>query len=202
MSLAALDPLLQPFDLGPLHLRNRVVSTSHEPAYGHDGMPKERYRLYHREKAKGGVALTMIGGSAIIAPDSPPAFGNLHLYKDEIVPWFRELADDVHEHGAAVMIQVTHLGRRTSNYTGDWLPTVAASPVREPAHRAVQYPELQRVPSGGGFEHGLGQGVILLVQQEIEVFHQRSPFTSVGAAGGVSRRRRALSGSSGSKLRK
>lgn len=136
MSLAALDPLLQPFDLGPLHLRNRVVSTSHEPAYGHDGMPKERYRLYHREKAKGGVALTMIGGSAIIAPDSPPAFGNLHLYKDEIVPWFRELADDVHEHGAAVMIQVTHLGRRTSNYTGDWLPTVAASPVREPAHRA------------------------------------------------------------------
>ncbi|GAB95017.1 2,4-dienoyl-CoA reductase-like NADH-dependent reductase (Old Yellow Enzyme family) [Kineosphaera limosa] len=136
MSLAALDPLLQPFDLGPLRLRNRVVSTSHEPAYGHDGMPKERYRLYHREKAKGGVALTMIGGSAIVAPDSPPAFGNLHLYKDEIVPWFRELADDVHDHGAAVMIQVTHLGRRTSNYTGDWLPTVAPSPLREPAHRA------------------------------------------------------------------
>ena len=34
------------------------------------------------------------------------------------------------------MCQVTHLGRRTSNYTGDWLPVVAASPLREPAHRA------------------------------------------------------------------
>ncbi|WP_307781295.1 NADH:flavin oxidoreductase [Agilicoccus flavus] len=134
--LTGLDPLLQSFELGPLTLRNRVVSTSHEPAYGQDGMPKERYRLYHREKAKGGVALTMIGGSAIIAPDSPPAFGNLLLYRDEIVPWFRELADDVHEHGAAVMCQVTHLGRRTSNFTGDWLPTVSASPRREPAHRA------------------------------------------------------------------
>ena len=130
------DPLLQPFQLRHLTLRNRVVSTSHEPAYGENGMPTDRYRLYHREKARGGVALTMIGGSAVVSPDSPPSFGNLLLYKDEIVPWLTRLADDVHEAGAAVMCQVTHLGRRTSNYTGDWLPVVAASPLREAAHRA------------------------------------------------------------------
>lgn len=130
------DPLLQPFQLRHLTLRNRVVSTSHEPAYGEDGMPTDRYRLYHREKARGGVALTMIGGSAVVSPDSPPSFGNLLLYKDEIVPWLARLADDVHAAGAAVMCQVTHLGRRTSNYTGDWLPVVAASPLREAAHRA------------------------------------------------------------------
>src|SRR6187401_1421737 len=99
-------------------------------------MPKERYRLYHREKAIGGVGLTMNGGSAVVAPDSPPSFGNLLLYKDEIVPWLRRLTDDVHEAGAAVMCQVTHLGRRTSNFTGDWLPLVYASPLREPAHRS------------------------------------------------------------------
>ena len=113
-----------------------MVSTSHEPAYAEDGMPKERYRLYHREKALGGVGLTMIGGSAVVAPDSPPSFGNLLLYKDEIVPWLRRLTDDVHEAGAAVMCQVTHLGRRTSNFTGDWLPVVYASALREPAHRS------------------------------------------------------------------
>ncbi|MCW2882864.1 MAG: NADH:flavin oxidoreductase [Sphaerisporangium sp.] len=131
-----MDPLLEPFQLKHLQLRNRVVSTSHEPAYSEEGMPKERYRLYHVEKAKGGIGLTMIGGSAIVAPDSPAAFGNLHIYKDEIVPWLAELADAVHEAGAGVMCQITHLGRRTSNYTGDWLPVVAASPLREPAHRA------------------------------------------------------------------
>ncbi len=131
-----MDPLLQPFNLKHLQLRNRVVSTSHEPAYSEDGMPKDRYRLYHVEKAKGGVALTMMGGSAIVAPESPAAFGNLHVYKDEIVPWLRALADDVHEAGAAVMCQITHLGRRTSNYAGDWLPVIAPSPIREPAHRA------------------------------------------------------------------
>jgi 2,4-dienoyl-CoA reductase-like NADH-dependent reductase (Old Yellow Enzyme family) len=34
------------------------------------------------------------------------------------------------------MIQLTHLGRRTGWSQGDWLPVLAPSPVREPAHRA------------------------------------------------------------------
>jgi 2,4-dienoyl-CoA reductase-like NADH-dependent reductase (Old Yellow Enzyme family) len=130
------DPLLQPFQLKHLTLRNRVMSTAHEPAYSEDGMPKDRYRLYHVEKAKGGIALTMTAGSAVVSPDSPAVFGNLLAYKDEIVPWLRRLADECHGHGAAVMIQLTHLGRRTAWNKADWLPVLAPSPVREPAHRA------------------------------------------------------------------
>jgi len=136
MTRQIIDPLLESFTLKNLQLRNRVVSTSHEPSYTEDGMPKDRYRLYHVEKDKGGIGLTMMGGSAVVAPESPAAFGNLHVYKDEVVPWLRELAYDVHEHGAGVMCQITHLGRRTSNYDGDWLPVVFPSPLREPAHRA------------------------------------------------------------------
>ncbi len=130
------DPLLQPYQLKHLTLKNRILSTAHEPSYSEDGMPKERYRLYHAEKAKGGIALTMTAGSAVVAADSPPAFGNLHLYKDEIVPWLAEMADACHEHGAAIMMQITHLGRRTNWNKADWLPVLAPSPVREPAHRA------------------------------------------------------------------
>ena len=130
------DPLLQPYRLKHLTLKNRVMSTSHEPAYSEDGMPKERYRLYHAEKAKGGMALTMTAGSAIVSRDSPAAFGNLQAYRDEIVPWLSELADACHEHDCKVMIQLTHLGRRTGWNKADWLPVLSASPVREPAHRA------------------------------------------------------------------
>jgi 2,4-dienoyl-CoA reductase-like NADH-dependent reductase (Old Yellow Enzyme family) len=130
------DPLLQPYRLKRLVFRNRLMSTAHEPAYTEDGMPKERYRLYHAEKAKGGIALTMIGGSSVVAPDSAQAFGNILLYKDEAVRWLKELADDVHAHGAAVMIQMTHLGRRTNWNKADWLPVIAPSNVREPSHRA------------------------------------------------------------------
>lgn len=130
------DPLLQPYKLKHLTLRNRIMTTSHEPAYPEDGMPKDRYRLYHLERAKAGVAMVMTAGSAAVSKDSPPVFNNVLAYKDEVVPWMKRLADDCHEAGAAVMIQLTHLGRRTRWDKGDWLPVLAAGPSREPSHRA------------------------------------------------------------------
>jgi 2,4-dienoyl-CoA reductase-like NADH-dependent reductase (Old Yellow Enzyme family) len=78
----------------------------------------------------------MIGGSAVIAPDSPPALGNLQLYDERIVDDLQTLARAVHAHGAAVMCQITHLGRRTYWNRADWLPVLAPSPVGEPAHRS------------------------------------------------------------------
>ena len=114
------DPLLQPFQLEHLTLKNRVISASHEPAYSEEALPKTRYRLYHEEKAKGGVGMTMIGGSSIVALDSPQAFGNLYVGSDAIIPWFKELTAGIHKYGAAVMCQITHLGRRTSWATEHW----------------------------------------------------------------------------------
>lgn len=134
------DPLLQPFQLKHLTLRNRIMTTSHEPAYPQDGMPKERYAAYHAERAKAGVALAMTAGSAAVSRDSPPVFNNILAYKDEVVPWIQNLTDAVHEHDCAVMIQLTHLGRRTNWNKGDWLPSVSSSKHREPAHHA--FPKL------------------------------------------------------------
>jgi 2,4-dienoyl-CoA reductase-like NADH-dependent reductase (Old Yellow Enzyme family)/thioredoxin reductase len=134
------DPLLQPFQLKHLTLRNRIMTTSHEPAYGDDGMPKDRYRLYHLERAKAGVAMVMTAGSASVSRDSPPVFSNLLVWKDEIVPWMKRLTDDCHAAGAAVMIQLSHLGRRTRWDKGDWLPVISSTADREPAHRAFPKP--------------------------------------------------------------
>ncbi|CRL51693.1 NADH:flavin oxidoreductase [Pseudomonas sp. URMO17WK12:I11] len=130
------DPLLQPYQLKHLTLRNRIMTTAHEPAYPVDGMPKELYRAYHVERAKAGVALTMTAGSAAVSRDSPPVFNNILAYKDEVVGWMRDLSDACHEHGAAVMIQLTHLGRRTRWDKGDWLPVVSPSFEREASHRS------------------------------------------------------------------
>ncbi|MBU2961153.1 NADH:flavin oxidoreductase [Citreicella sp. C3M06] len=130
------DPLFQPYKLKHLELKNRLMLSSHEPAYAEDGMPKERYRAYHAERARGGVALTMTAGSASVSRDSPPAFNNILAWKDEVVGWMKALTDECHDHGCAVMIQLTHLGRRTRWDRGDWLPSVSAGPDREVAHRA------------------------------------------------------------------
>lgn len=130
------DPLLQPFQLKHLTFKNRLMTSSHEPAYTENGMPKERYRLYHAARAQAGLAMTMTAGSALVSRDSPPAFGNILAYKEEVVPWMRELTDSCHEYDCKVMIQLTHLGRRAHWNHANWLPTVSPSGVREPAHRA------------------------------------------------------------------
>ena len=134
------DPLLQPYQLKHLTLKNRIMTTSHEPAYPENGMPTERYAAYHAERAKAGVALAMTAGSAAVSRDSPPVFNNVLAYKDEVVPHIRRLTDACHEHGCAVMIQLTHLGRRTGWDKGNWLPSVSSTHHREPAHRS--FPKL------------------------------------------------------------
>ena len=130
------DALLQPFKLKNLTLKNRIMSTPHEPAYSEDGKPKERYQLYHEAKAQGGIGMTMFGGSANIAPDSPSVFGQLYVGDNSIVPYFREFADRIHKYDCALICQITHMGRRTVWNDANWLPVIAPSRVREPAHRA------------------------------------------------------------------
>ena len=39
-AIQSMDPLLAPLRLKHLTLKNRVVSTSHEPAYAEGGLPK------------------------------------------------------------------------------------------------------------------------------------------------------------------
>ena len=131
------DPLLQPFQLKHLTLKNRVMSTSHACGLEEDGgMPGETYQRYHQEKARGGLALTMFGGSSYVAEDSTWTAGQLNVGTDRIVPYLQNFARRIHGEGAAIMIQITHLGRRGETATHGWLPTVAPSVVRETGHRS------------------------------------------------------------------
>lgn len=179
------DPLLESFQLRHLTLRNRIMSTAHAPSYEEGGHPRERYRLYHEEKSKGGIGLTIIGGSTNIAPDSPSVFGQLYAGDDSIIPWFKKLTDGVRSHGAGVMCQVTHMGRRTAWDDGHWLPVAGPSGIRERAHRSFpkvmeaedisriikQFSEAAKRCQAGGFDgiellshsHLLGQFLSPLV---------------------------------------
>jgi 2,4-dienoyl-CoA reductase-like NADH-dependent reductase (Old Yellow Enzyme family) len=130
------DPLLQPLTIRHLTLRNRIMSTSHACGLHDGGMPAERYQAYHEEKAKGGIALTMFGGSSNVAADSPNTFEQLNVGVDEVIPHLQRFSERVHKHGAALMCQITHLGRRADAYADQWLPAIAPSYTRETLHRA------------------------------------------------------------------
>jgi len=136
--IANAEALFRPLKIGKLTVRNRVMSTSHAPGYGKDGKPQERYQLYHAEKAKGGIGLTMFGGSSSVSPDSPAApWNQVSVADDSVIPYFQQFAERVQSHGAKLMIQLTHMGRRTRWDTEHWLPTISASPRREPASRSI-----------------------------------------------------------------
>lgn len=129
--------LFTPFRLKHLTLRNRIMSTAHGPHFAEaDGTVGERYVRYHAEKAKGGLALTMFGGSSSVAIDSPLTMAQLSLAEDRMIPGLRRMAEAVHEHGAAVVCQMTHLGRRSRWDRADWLPVIGPSSNRERIHRA------------------------------------------------------------------
>jgi len=131
------DPLLQPFQLGHLTLRNRIMSTSHACGLEEGGMPRDRYQSYHEEKARGGLGLTMFGGSSNVSIDSPSVFQQLNVGVDAVIPHLAAFSRRIHARGAALMCQITHLGRRGEADKGAQLPTIAPSVIRETLHRSI-----------------------------------------------------------------
>ncbi len=132
--------LLQPFTIKGVTFKNRVMSTGHAPGYGKDGKPQERYQLYHEEKAKGGIGLSIFGGSTTVAIDSPAnEYNQISAADDSVIPYFKEFAERMHRHGAKLMVQLTHIGRKMQWQTDPWLAPIAPSRVREAYHRS--YPK-------------------------------------------------------------
>ena len=102
--------LLSPVSVGPLELRNRLVSTSHQTSLVHDHLPTDDLRAYHEARARGGVAAIFLEATAI----HPTGLLTAHTmggYLPEIVPAYRRLADAVQAHGARLFVQLFHGGR-------------------------------------------------------------------------------------------
>ena len=57
----------EPFDLGQLTLRNRLVGTAHGRGILEDGLPLPEDAEYWRRRAAGGVAMLTVGGT-VVAP--------------------------------------------------------------------------------------------------------------------------------------
>lgn len=142
--------LFEPIQLNQLKIRNRIVSTAHAEVYAENGVPGERYIRYYEEKARGGVGLAICGGSSPVAKDSPAEWwSSVNLSRDETMEGLAKLAETMHRHGAKIMIQATHMGRRTAWHGFEWPHLVSPSGVREPVHRGnaktIEIEEIRRI---------------------------------------------------------
>ncbi len=149
--MSQFDAIFQPIEIGKLTIRNRVVSTAHAEVHATDGgMTTDRYVKYYEEKAKGGCGLCICGGSSVVSIDSPQAWwSSVNLSTDRIIPHFQNLADAVHKHGGKIMIQITHMGRRSRWDGYNWSTLLSPSGIREPVHRStcktIEPEEIERI---------------------------------------------------------
>jgi 2,4-dienoyl-CoA reductase-like NADH-dependent reductase (Old Yellow Enzyme family) len=57
--------------------------------------------------------------------------GQINVSDDSVTPHLRQFSDRIHARGAAIMCQISHLGRRADALSMNWLPTMGPSPIRE-----------------------------------------------------------------------
>ena len=141
MSLASVGAQQWPilFSSGRLRgrtVRNRIVSTPHSTGWGHDGLITKAEVDYQVRKAEGGCGLVMTFGSASVDPASAASYGSISLWDERNDDALRTLAARVHEQGALIMSQMTHMGRR-GNSLMSGVPLRAVSDLPEGVHREV-----------------------------------------------------------------
>src|SRR5215212_1996635 len=98
------SPILSPFTLGPVVLRNRIVKCATYETRAQDGLVTDALIDWHREVADGGVAMTTLAYCSVSADG--------RTFKDQI--WMRPAAGEglarftaaIHAAGAKAAIQL------------------------------------------------------------------------------------------------
>lgn len=132
--------LFTPKKIGSLWIKNRILSTGHMTSYVENGIPTDRLVAYHQERAKGGAGLIVVEANAV----HPTAFftaDTICAFKDEVIPYYKKLADAVHPYDTKMFVQLFHPGREVFP-SGT---SVAVAPSAIPADRFRIIPkELER----------------------------------------------------------
>jgi 2,4-dienoyl-CoA reductase-like NADH-dependent reductase (Old Yellow Enzyme family) len=102
--------LLSQFRLGPVELRNRVVSTSHQTNLVHEYLPGDDFLAYQEARARGGAAAIFIEATAV-HPSGRLTAHTICGYMPEVVPAYRRIGDALRGHGARLFLQLFHGGR-------------------------------------------------------------------------------------------
>lgn len=95
--------IFEPINIGPLHLKNRVMMAPCVTFFAKDGCVSDQMINFYRERAKGGVSLIVIEATY-------PCFSGrsrrLFLFEDKFIPGLSKLVDAIHEEGALAALQL------------------------------------------------------------------------------------------------
>jgi 2,4-dienoyl-CoA reductase (NADPH2) len=127
--------LFEPFDLGGLRLRNRLVMAPMGTCLDHDGHITDATIAYYRRRAEGGVGTITVEGCLVSADTRGP---EPRISGPEYLPGLRRLVDALRPYDVTVGVQLMHPGRQVVEG-----PSVAPSPIPLNSHAPTPH-ELSR----------------------------------------------------------
>ncbi|MGW0935875.1 NADH:flavin oxidoreductase [Streptomyces sp. NPDC002666] len=116
--------VLDPAQLGPLKLRNRVIKAATYEGLSHKSLVTQDLVDFHVAYARGGVGMTTVAYCAV-SKEGRTDRHQIH-WTDEAMPGLRVLTDAVHAEGAAISAQIGH-GGPVANPKGNGAPALSPS---------------------------------------------------------------------------
>jgi 2,4-dienoyl-CoA reductase-like NADH-dependent reductase (Old Yellow Enzyme family) len=102
--------LLSPLGIGPIEIRNRIVSTAHQTTLVEGGLPTDDFVAYHAARARGGAGLICIEATAV-HPSGLLTGHTMAGYDPRIVERLARVSEAVHAGGGRLFVQLFHGGR-------------------------------------------------------------------------------------------
>jgi len=142
-----LKMLFSPIKVGQMELKNRLVMPAMYYLNASEGMVPPHYIDFYVERARGGVALIVIGGCTI--DEMSGAVNMLSVRDDKFIPGLAALAQAVQGQGAKIAAQLFHGGRYSRSQLMEGRQPVSSSPTRSrltgEVPRELSIPEIKEV---------------------------------------------------------
>jgi 2,4-dienoyl-CoA reductase-like NADH-dependent reductase (Old Yellow Enzyme family)/thioredoxin reductase len=134
------EKLLQPFQLGPLSLPNRVVMTTVKLGYGSkEGEVTERHVAFYVRRAQGKVGL-ITTEPMYVQSNGRELPTQLGIHTDAAIPSLQRLTESVHKAGGLIMAHINHAGRAANPNLVPTEELVSASGIFCPANQVTPRP--------------------------------------------------------------
>jgi 2,4-dienoyl-CoA reductase (NADPH2) len=139
--------LFSPIMINTMNVKNRIVMTAMHLGYTPEGEVTDRLVDFYAERARGGVALIIVGGCPIDEYGGMASM--ICINHDRYVLGLQKLTRAVHEGGAKVAAQLYQAGRYTHSSMIGGREPISASAVRSKltgeTPRALEVDEIPRV---------------------------------------------------------
>lgn len=106
----SLSPLFQPFEMGPLKLKNRIVMAPMTRTFSPGNVPNDLVVAYYARRAKNDVGLIITEGTTVghKAANGYPRVPFIH--GEPALAGWKKVVDAVHKNGGKIAPQLWHVG--------------------------------------------------------------------------------------------